>query len=63
MVLKIYWDEIEALLTNVSRVYTTISKKPKCAHLLDTPRGRSYLNRCCESTYSRLYTFTWEDQP
>jgi len=62
-VLKIYWDEIEALLTNVSRVHRIISKKPRCATILDTPRGRSYLNRCCESTYARLYSFTWENQP
>jgi len=62
MVLKIYWGEAEALLTNVTRVHKIISKKPRCAKILDTPRGRSYLNRCCESTYTRLYAFTWEEQ-
>lgn len=62
-VLKLYWGEAEALLTDVSRVYATLSRKPGCARLLDTRRGRSYLNRCCESTYRRLHAFTWDEKP
>lgn len=63
IVMKMYWDEAESYLTNVSKVLSLLSKKPKCAEILDTERGRDYLNRCCRSTYNRLYDFIWVEQP
>jgi len=63
LAMKMYWDEVESYLTNVSKVLSLLSKKPKCSEILDTVKGRDYLNRCCRSTYDRLYTFVWEEQP
>lgn len=62
IVMKMYWDEAESYLTNVSKVLSLLSKKPKCAEILDTEKGRDYLNRCCRTTYDRLYTFIWENK-
>ena len=62
MVMKIYWDEAESYLTNVSKVLSLLSEKPKCAEILDTAKGRDYLNRCCRATYDRLYDFIWENK-
>ena len=61
LTMKMYWDEAESYLTNVSKVLSLLSKKPKCAEILGTEKGRDYLNRCCRSTYDRLYTFVWEE--
>ena len=61
LTMKMYWDEAESYLTNVSKVLSLLSKKPKCSEILDTEKGRDYLNRCCRSTYDRLYTFVWEE--
>ena len=63
LTMKMYWDEAESYLTNVSKVLSLLSKKPKCSEILDTEKGRDYLNRCCRSTYNRLYDFIWEEQP
>lgn len=59
--MKMYWDEAELYLTNVEKVFSLISKKPGCAKIINTEKGRSYLNRCCTQTYSKLYNFVWED--
>ena len=63
LTMKMYWDEAESYLTNVSKVLSLLSRKPRCSEILDTEKGRDYLNRCCRSTYDRLYTFVWEEQP
>ena len=61
-VLKLYWDEVEPLLTDASKIYSIIiSKRPECKKILDTPKGRNYLNRCCQETYNKLYEFTWKN--
>lgn len=62
MVMKVYWDEAESYLTNVSKVLALLSEKPKCAAILNTVKGRDYLNRCCRTTYDRLYDFIWLDK-
>jgi len=63
LAMKMYWDEAESYLTNVSKVMALLSRKPRCSKILDTEKGRDYLNRCCRSTYDRLYAFVWEEQP
>lgn len=62
LAMKMYWDEAESYLTNVAKVLSLLSEKPKCAEILDTVRGRDYLNRCCRTTYDRLYDFIWENK-
>jgi len=62
LAMKMYWEEAESYLTNVSKVLSLLSEKQKCAEILDTEMGRDYLNRCCRTTYNRLYDFIWEKQ-
>lgn len=58
--MKMFWNEVENYLTDVSKVFDVLCRKPKCASILDTERGRDYLNRCCKSAYDQLYDFVWE---
>lgn len=60
--LKLYWNEVESYLTDVQRIMDTLSGKPRCAKILDTPRGRDYLNRCCLSAYNQIYDFVWIEE-
>lgn len=62
LTLKMYWDEAEAYLTDVQRIIDTISKKPRCKEIIDTPEGRDYLNRCAQASYDHLYAFVWEEE-
>jgi len=57
--MKMYWDEVESYLTDVEKVFKTLSKNPNCAKIIDTEKGRSYLNRCCKEAYDKLYDFIW----
>ncbi len=62
MAMKMYWDEVESYLTNVEKIFKIIEQKPGCAKIIDTERGRSYLNRCCKVAYEQLYELIWEKQ-
>lgn len=61
LAMKMYWNEAETYLTNVENVFNLINKKPECAKIINTERGRSYLNRCCKQAYAKLYTLIWEE--
>jgi len=54
-----YWGEVEGLLTDVSRVYGLLASNPESRRILDTPRGRSYLNRQVKRLYEVLYELAW----
>jgi hypothetical protein len=60
LAIKMYWKEVEQYLTCVSKVHETLSKNEACRQLLSTEKGRSYLNRCCKTSYERLYSLIWE---
>lgn len=62
LAMKMYWEEAESYLTHVEKVYSILTKKPEIKKILDTEKGRSYLNRCCKQTYSALYDFIWRDE-
>lgn len=59
--MKMYWEEVESYLINVEKIYSIISKNPKCAKILNTEKGKSYLNRCCKTAYDQLYSLIWEE--
>lgn len=59
--MKMYWGEVESYLINVEKVFSILSKKPEIKEILDTEKGRSYLNRCCKETYDKLYDFVWKE--
>ena len=61
LAMKMYWTEAETYLTHVEKAFSILTRKPEIKKILDTEKGRSYLNRCCKQTYSRLYNFIWED--
>lgn len=59
LAIKMYWKEVEQYLTDVSKVLETLSKNEACRQILSTEKGRSYLNRCCKTSYERLYLLIW----
>ncbi len=59
LVFKRHWTEVEDMLTEPQNVYDIVVSKPGCREILATPRGIDYMNRCCESAYSDIYTFVW----
>ncbi len=59
LVFKRHWTEVEDMLTEPQNVYDIVISKPGCREILATPRGIDYMNRCCESAYSDIYTFVW----
>lgn len=63
IVLKMYWQYAEEYLTDVEAVYNLLSQNPEVKALLDTPEGRSYLNRMVKHIYNRLYAWVWEGEP
>ena len=62
LAMKMYWDEAESYLTHVEKVFSILAKKPEIRKILDTEKGRSYLNRCCKQTYSKLYDLIWGEE-
>ena len=60
--MKMYWEEAESYLIHVEKVYSILTRKPELKKILDTEKGRSYLNRCCKQTYDKLYSFVWEEE-
>ena len=58
---KMYWNEVESYLTDVEKIFKIIEQKPGCAKIINTDKGRSYLNRCCKATYNQLFSLIWED--
>ena len=59
LVFKRHWTEVEDMLTEPQNVYDIVVSKPGCREILATPTGIDYMNRCCESAYSDIYTFVW----
>ncbi len=61
LALQMFWEEfIEQYLADAKKIYDILSKDSEVKEILDTPRGRDYLNRCVEASYNSLYTFAWE---
>ena len=59
LAVKMHWNEVESYLTNVEKIFKIIEQKPGCAKIINTERGRSYLNRSCKATYTELYSLIW----
>jgi len=58
-VFKCFWDEIEYFITSVPRIYKLFIRNPSNKPILDTTKGRKYLNKICKRSYAHLYNFTW----
>ena len=59
LAIKMHWNEAESYLTDVEKIYKIIEQKPGCAKIINTERGRNYLNRSCKATYTQLYQLIW----
>ena len=59
LVVRMYWKEVEKYLTDANKVLQTLSKNEACRKVLSTEKGRSYLNRCCKTSYDKLYELCW----
>ncbi|MCD6240473.1 hypothetical protein J7K27_02970 [Candidatus Bathyarchaeota archaeon] len=59
-VLKLYFNDLYYTLSNVPLVYKELIKNnPKLKEVLDTPKGRAWLNKQCESLRNTLYNYVW----
>lgn len=59
--IRMYWREIEDILTDVNKVYNLIvSYRPDLKDIFDTPKGRKWLNENVQRLYDWLYKFAWE---
>ena len=63
--LRIFWPQVEDILTDASKVYAYAISHPEYGvvnkTLLDTPEGRQWLNEMCRYFYAllRLYIFNF----
>jgi len=59
-ILRVYFNELYYTLSNVPFVYEELIKNnPKLKEVLDTPEGRAWLNKQCESLRNALYNYVW----
>jgi len=61
-VLKAYWQDIEAYLTDVKKIYNLLWQNPKLRPILQKPEAIRYLNYCVAQSYVALYEFVWYDR-
>ncbi len=58
--LRLNWGRLESTLTNVQGLLAEIlARRPDFADVLDTPRGREWLNRQARELYDYLYNLVW----
>ncbi|RLJ08626.1 MAG: hypothetical protein DRP12_00230 [Candidatus Aenigmatarchaeota archaeon] len=58
--LRKWWGEIESVLTDARKVYGILTEnRPDLKRILDTERGRRWLNWAVYQSYSNLYRYTW----
>ncbi len=56
-----YWHLVEKYLCNVQNLYLVLTYgRPEIKKILDTPKGRRWLNKVAESAYKKLYRWVWE---
>ena len=58
-VLKAYWQDIEAYLTDVRKVYNILQQNPKLRPILAKREAIEYLNNAVTVSYKRLYEWVW----
>jgi len=54
-----FWHVIEKYISNANLLYQILSLNPENKKLLDTPKGREWLNRTVVSAYQKFYQFVW----
>jgi len=62
LALQLFWTEfVDLYIADATKIFSMLSEIPDVKPIIDTERGREYLNACCRSTYDSLYTFVWGD--
>jgi len=59
ILLRLHWETFEALLVDVPYLYKVLCRKQGVQELLDTERGRKYINWAAETSYFKLYYLIW----
>jgi len=59
IVLKAYWQDIEAYLTDVRKIYALLWQNPKLRPILVRREAIEYLNYAVSVSYKRLYEWIW----
>lgn len=61
LALRKYWRLVEKYLADVRNLYFVLTyNKPDIKKLLDSPKGRKWLNKNAELSYKKLYKWVWE---
>lgn len=56
-----HWNYISGILTSTPNVYNMLTEnRPDIKKILDTPEGRTWLNKACIDGYTRFYNLTWD---
>lgn len=58
-ILKPYWERAEKTLNDPWELYNQIAMDPEKKKLLDTERGRAWLNYVRKRCYDYYYEYTW----
>lgn len=58
-VLQTNYRELEKLLTDVPEVFQILSENHQIFTVLNTPRGRAWLNQQCRDLYTAVYVYCW----
>ena len=56
---RVFWNDIDRLLSRVQNVYDALTRNPWNKRLLDTPEGRRYLNEQVRRFAYWIWTFAW----
>jgi ribosomal protein L11 methylase PrmA len=56
-----HWAYISGILSSTSNVYNILTEnRADIKQILDTPKGRTWLNKACIDGYTILYNLTWD---
>ena len=61
LILKANFKDIQKLLTDVPAVYAVLAENPRIMPVLNTYKGRVWLNRQCREMYEAMYIYTWKN--
>jgi len=63
LVFKHFWDTVEYILTDANKIYNILTEnRPDLKDLLNTPKGKKWLNESTQTSYENLYAWVWEER-
>jgi hypothetical protein len=62
-ILGIFWESISYFLYDARRLFNILSANPDVAIILNTDKGKTWLNQCCVNGVVWLYNYIWPPPP